>query len=127
MIRIIIGCFLVLLSSIGFCYKLPTVDELVKLENERYQLDVIDGRCKYIQQLSESIMDGRQKGLAIEFQLNLMNKESDKPLPYVLKQKEKNLILKAYEIPQFNKENERYLVRTEFSLKSYLDCKKNGL
>jgi hypothetical protein len=118
-------CLIVGLPCLSFGYELPTEDELKGLVTQKALIEMRDLKCKTVLDIAELVMKGRQSGITIDKQLQQLLSYTTMPADLV--EKERELIVEAYKLPQFESKRDQYFITKEYSTKAFLECKKNGL
>ena len=123
--KIIMSCFFLLISAKVYAdYAVPSKEELIKLLDEKYEIKRLDAKCDSLSEIAKITMKARQNGLPIIDQLSTVNSDT---FPPDMKIKEKFLIYEAYSFPLLSDGYDKNKVVQEFSLKTFLECRKKGM
>ncbi|MCB2303789.1 hypothetical protein AB7B61_07035 [Acinetobacter baumannii] len=101
---------------------IPTKDDLLQMQEEKYQIEKKDLLCKAGFEMAENIMKARQAGVSKTMQLD-SNEQNLYRYPEYSKYK-MDLINKAYDEPIHENSIDKYAVSKGFAYKSFFECKK---
>ncbi|CAI3100349.1 hypothetical protein MWMV2_MWMV2_01060 [Acinetobacter oleivorans] len=102
---------------------IPTKDDLLQMQEEKYQIERKDALCKAAFEMADNIMNERQAGVSKAIQLQSNLQTAYRSPAYTKYQV--YLINKAYDEPVYAKTAATYYVSKEFAYKSFFECKKS--
>lgn len=105
-------------------YRLPEESKIEALINEKYRILKADDKCDTLSNLAKIIVKYRQRGVDIEFQYRSAESGG---FPDDIKEKERQIIKQAYEIPVFHSELDRNKIEVIFGSNAFIECRKKGM
>lgn len=130
--RVLLGLFL-FFGATSICLADQKNDELLikqkilSMLDKKHEIEALDRKCKTVYELAQVIMRSRQKGITLADQLNILDREISTPFPADLKEKERKMTMEVYDLPKFDTEGGQFLTTEYYALRSFLDCRENGL
>lgn len=109
-------------SDFGKSTWLPSKDELLALNQKKYDLQKNDLACNAIFTLADKIMSARQSGVDKEYQLRTFHKEPK--LDSVVEAYVDQAIEKAYKIKIYEESIDKFAITKGFAYQTYFDCRK---
>lgn len=109
-------------SDFGKSTWLPSKDELLALNQKKYDLQKNDLACNAIFTLADKIMSARQSGVDKEYQLKAFHKEPK--LDSVVEAYVDQAIEKAYKIKIYEESIDKFAITKGFAYQAYFDCRK---